>query len=254
MVNNNYIILTATVTPAMAIGNTIRSDPQLRLQEYLSAFDFYWSLPDQLVAGIVLLENSGHSFENFENIVKSKACLKEVFFISTTQDYPAENGKGYGEFFMLDQGIQQLRLNGLTGGSLLWKVTGRLIVKNMREMLEEAPDTFSLYADFRHIPFFGKRLGGNEWLELRIAAMSLDGYDKYFRNHFSDGYVIEHAFFERLYPILKQRDTSVYPRFNTQPELLGVSGYSNKSYSSFEYKIKGLIRKISRKITPWFWI
>lgn len=249
-----FIVMTATITPAAGIGNSVRVDPAVRLQEYLDAFRFYAALPDDLVHGILFLENSGQDFAPFREVQRQLGTSKRIEFLSTRSDYPAEKGKGYGEFLMLDQGMAHLRALGLPGDTQVWKVTGRLIVKNMARMLAKAPKAFSLYADFRHVPLVGAKLGGNEWLELRLVAASLDGYDQYFRGHYGDGYVIERAFFDRLFPLLKSRPAGVYPRFRTQPSLVGFSGYSNKSYASLEYRLKGWLRDFTRAFLPFVWI
>ena len=248
-----YIVMTATVTPAAGIGNSVRVDPQVRLDEYLQALRYYAALPNELVAGILFLENSGCSFEAFERVKQELGAGKDIRFLSTSSDYPAEKGKGYGEFFMLDQGIAHLRALGLAGDTTVWKVTGRLIVKNMAEVLRAAPKSFDLYADFRHLPLIGKKLGGNHWLETRLFAVSLDGYDRYLRGHYGDGYVIEYAFHDLLYPIARS-DRRIVPRFRIDVRFEGFSGYSNKSYSSPEYRLKGAIRVFTRAWLPFVWI
>lgn len=254
LTRRTLIVMTATITPAQGIGNSVRVDPALRLSEYLEAFRHYASLPDELVQGILFLENSGHDLTPFRELQRTLGTRKQIEFLSTSTDYPAEKGKGYGEFLMLDQGMSHLRAQGWPGDTQVWKVTGRLIVKNMARMVRQAPPAFALYADFRHVPVLGSRLGGNEWLELRLVAFSLDGYDRHFRGHYGDGYVIERAFFDRLFPLVQTRPQGVHPRFRTQPELEGFSGYSNKSYSSLEYRMKGAIRSLTRTALPFLWI
>jgi hypothetical protein len=247
------VVMTATVTPASGIGNSVRMDPQLRLDEYLRAFRYYAALSDELVSGIVLLENSGCSFAAFEKAAAEAGPGKQFVFLSTRADYPAEKGKGYGEFFMLDQGVAHLRQLGLPGDTRLWKVTGRLIVKNMAAVLRAAPAAFDLYADFRHLPLVGRRLGGNHWLETRLLACTLDGYERYLRGHYGDGYVIEQAFHDRLYPLARS-DRRIVPRFRLDVRFDGFSGYSNKSYSSPEYRLKGAIRSFTRTVMPFLWL
>lgn len=249
-----HLLLTATITPAAGIGATQRVDPGVRLAEYLKAFEFYLGLPDDRVAGIVLLENSGHDLSAFERLARERGSSKRVITLSTSPDYPANRGKGYGEFFMLDQGLAQLRALGLPGDTPLWKVTGRLIVHNMARMIATAPERFELYADFRHVPWIGHRFGGNDWLELRLIAMTLDGYDRYLRGHYGDGYVLEHAFFQRLFPLLGPAHPGIHPRFRTQPELVGHSGHSNKSYTSLEYRLKGALRVFTRRHLQFLWL
>ncbi|MBU6503116.1 MAG: hypothetical protein KGQ35_09650 [Burkholderiales bacterium] len=250
----NYLLLTATISVPAGMGNSVRIDPSVRLGEYLDAFEYYWSLPDTRIAGIILVENSGHNFAPFHEICARVSRVKKFFPVSTSQNYPADKGKGYGEFFMLDQALVMLRNQGMMGDVRLWKITGRIKILNIIEIIQSAPKEFLLYGDFRRVPFLGKRLGGNEWLELRLIAMTLDGYDIFFRKHYDDGYIMEHVFFDRLYPIYKTGNSGIWPRFRRQPKYIGVSGWSNKSYSSFGYRIKNGLRRMLRLLVPNFWL
>lgn len=253
-----FIAMTATVTPAAGIGTTARADAATRLAEYLEAFQFYLALPDELVHGLVLLENSGHDLTPFTELARALGTRKQVHCLPVSPDYPAQRGKGYGEFLMLDRGLTQLRALGVSADARLWKVTGRLIVRNMAAMVHSAPPRFALYADFRHVPLIGHRLGGNDWLELRLIAVTMDGYDRYLRGHFGDGYVLEHAFFARLRPLVERRpgggDADIVPRFRVQPEWQGRSGHSNQDYRSRGYRLKGALRAFTRRHLQFLWL
>jgi hypothetical protein len=54
-------------------------DPVVRLKDYLVAFEYYWKLPDELVAGVSVFENSGQDFLAFEEIVNRNPCDKKSF-------------------------------------------------------------------------------------------------------------------------------------------------------------------------------
>jgi hypothetical protein len=84
--------------------------------------------------------------------------------------------------------------------------------------------------------------------------MSVGVYDQFFRGHYGDGYVIEYAFFERLFPQLQKLGSGIYSRFFVQPKFIGVSGYFNKSYASLGYRFRGAIRGLTRKFIPCFWL
>jgi len=250
----NFLLLTATISIPQGMGATAQVDPEVRLQQYLDAFAYYWALPDEAIDGIVLTENSGYDFAAFQAICDANPCGKRFIPVSTSTDYPSSKGKGYGEFFMLDQALERLRQEGMPGDTRFWKTTGRLKIRNLAEMTRTAPDTFTVYGDFRRVPFVGRRLGGNEWVELRLIAMTLDGYDRFFRGHYDDGYVIEQPFFDRLYPLYRAGGSGIVPRFRRQPEFVGVSGWSNKNYDGLEYRLKGALRRNLRRWAPGFWL
>jgi hypothetical protein len=55
-------------------------------------------------------------------------------------------------------------------------------VLNIERLIEKAPQNYMIYCDFRNVPLVGNYLGGNEWMELRLFSLTLEGYNKYFRD------------------------------------------------------------------------
>ncbi len=53
------LILTATITPPSGVPSLVRTDPALRLRDYLAAFEFYLKVPTAILPRIVFAENSG---------------------------------------------------------------------------------------------------------------------------------------------------------------------------------------------------
>ena len=49
------LLMSATIRPPSGMLGAVRSDPNLRLQEYINAFKFYLSVNDSLVNQIVIL-------------------------------------------------------------------------------------------------------------------------------------------------------------------------------------------------------
>src|SRR3954471_4308953 len=56
---SQVLILTATITPPPGVPILARTDPQLRLQDYIDALKFYLAVPNHVLDRIIFAENSG---------------------------------------------------------------------------------------------------------------------------------------------------------------------------------------------------
>jgi hypothetical protein len=229
-----------------------RVDPELRMRDYREAFRFYLGAQDAYIDEIIVLENSGADLTPFRNLAKQLRSQKRVSLFNTSSVYPAERGKGYGEFLMLDNGLSSFC--GREETKKFWKVTGRLITSNIAQMIESSPSNYDIYCDMRNIPLIGDSLGGNKWMDLRLFSFTLSAYRKHLRGKFGSGYVLEKELFAHLMRQWKIGSIDLVPRFYKQPILIGVSGYSNTSYESAAYRSKTILRRIARRLTPNLWI
>jgi hypothetical protein len=234
---------------------SVRNDPQLRLKEYLEAFHFYLGVDDMLADQIVIMENSDADLGPFARVAAERNSKKRLQLINTSSDYPSAKGKGYGEFRMIDEGLSRLIVSGaIQMDTPVWKLTGRLKLLNIAEMLATAPTGYDFYCDLRSVPFIGERLGGNDWMELRVFSFTPAGYDKRLRGQYDSAYVLEKAFFTLLTRTTETDAVRVVPRFRRQPRLSGVSGHSNRSYETVGYRAKNTLRSIVRVLAPRLWL
>jgi hypothetical protein len=246
------LVMTATIVPPKLMPGTARRDPELRMQDYQEAFRFYLGVDDVHIDEIIFLENSGTDLTPFRNIARQCGSQKKIRLVSTNPDYPAENGKGYGEFFMLDNALASQPERSET--KKFWKVTGRLIVSNISQLIASAPHTYDIYCDMRDVPWIGGSLGGNKWMDLRFFSFTLPAYQKFLRGKFGSAFVLEIEFFAQLMQQWMNGNIDLVPRFTTQPLYVGFSGYSNAGYGSLAYRSKTLLRRITRRCAPGLWI
>jgi hypothetical protein len=226
----------------------------VRLDDYLKAFRYYLSIPDELVNQIVVLENSDSDLTSFANLAIQIQSSKDIRLINTTSDYAAEQGKGFSEFLMVDAGLDFLVQAGhLEPQSTLWKITGRLICANLAAMIESAPVKYSVYCDLRTVPFIGDYLGGNDWMDLRIFSCTVEAYDEYFRNRYGVHRTLEKGFFNIVKTAMR-KDVQISPRFRLQPEIHGFGGFDNRDYRSLSYRAKDVFRGTTRRFLPSLWI
>ena len=246
------LLMTATVQPPTGMPGSVRMDSQVRLAEYCEALSFYLTLPDSCIQGIVVLENSDADFSPMEAIYTASGSKKNIEFIHTSSNYPPERGKGYGEFLMIDEGMSTSSM--LHQAQYVWKVTGRHKVLNLKELVASAPDKYEIYADLRCVPLIGELLGGNDWMDLRVFSFASKVYDEVFRGKYGSDYVLEKSFFEVIKCRYDVGHAGVFCRFAVQPNVMGFSGCSNKSYQSPSYKIKSTIRSVARRVFPSLWL
>lgn len=248
------LLMTATIAPPASMPNTARSDPALRRADYETALRHYLSLPKGAPDAIVFAENSGVDLSGLETIAaRENPQCRQVVFHSFTSACPPERGKGYAELDILDRAFDEA-LPKIRDAGAVWKLTGRLIVKNFQALATTTPDPFHVYCDLRAVPLIGESLGGNNWMDTRLFAASVDGYRRYFYGRREEAdFVIEKHFC----PILmaaRREDRLIFPRFRVQPALQGVSADSQKDYESVEYRAKDALRRAARRFAPALWL
>ena len=247
----NVILMSATITPSKDMPGSTRMDPAIRMNDYIEALRYYESVAPEVADRIVFLENSDTDLAPLKKALQRKS-FKNVEFVSVSSDYPPSRGKGYGEFRMFDEGL--LASDVIKPDDHIWKVTGRLKILNIEQLIRSAPADYEVYCDLRDVPLIGESLGGNLWMELRTFAFRRDAYDRYFRGEFSKSFVLEKKFFQTMHDELQKANTQIIPRFRVQPIIDGYSGYSNANYRSTGYRAKETLRIIARKIAPGLWL
>lgn len=251
------IVMTATVTPSQNTPCLARSSPSVRMQDYLQAIKYYLGCSSEHIKGILFIDNSNSDLTPIRRLVDGYKTNKHVELISFEgNDHPPEYGKGYGEFRLLDYGLSQS--SNLNSEDIFWKVTGRLSVTNIEELIETSPDNLELYCDLRDVPFIGHKLGGNQWMELRLFACSVATYDNFFRGIYPElnqthSYTTspEQVLFKKIRYLSRE---GIYKRFAIQPKIEGYCGDNNVSYQSNGYILKEHVRSITRAVTPWIWL
>ena len=220
------IVLTGTITPN--VDFVARNDVESRLKDYLNGIRFYLeNTPSQ----IVFAENSGFDPTSSADFIP---LLDHDRFRwqSVTAHKELTKGKGFQEFFALDQIVDA----GLTSDYFV-KVTGRYLVRNVSNLIQKlsAPMHIDLHKKMRVAitGFFG---------------VSTDFYREHFYGKYaladdSSGYFIEHVVYDAIQKENLQKWVELLPE-NANYE--GVSGSHGNSMARNPYKMK--IRSIERFI------
>ena len=123
----SLVILTSTIKPNLQT-HLVRYNSQVRLNDYLDSIHFYSNITSNNL-DFIIVENS----KSISDIEKRFQNLKNMRFIQAPEDkYSLKGGKSNGEFEML----RHLRKKGyLEGYDFIWKITGRLKVRNFESLI-----------------------------------------------------------------------------------------------------------------------
>ena len=247
------LIMSATLTPpTVAVA---RSNPADRLNDYLDALRYYLSLPAKVIDRILFVDNSNSDLMPLVEAVTQLPHDKEVELISFSgNDHPHQFGKAYGEFKLMDFGLENTAL--FAPEDIVWKTTGRLKFLNLPEMVEKCNDMdFDILCDLHNIPW----IGSGKWrnyhnMDLRVFAFRMRAYDAVFRDLWRSHE--ENFDAEFMYHHVRQShpDVRVKPRFPLQAQLQGISGRHQRDYRSSKQRAKDAVRGMVRQITPWLWL
>jgi hypothetical protein len=243
----HLLLMTATITPGDAPDLT-RSDPKERLEDYKGALDFYLTLIDRPLHGIVFVENSNSDVTALREVAALRGLTDRIEFLCNYGDYRyTAKGRAYGEFKLLDYATSSSRmLREATLKDLIWKVTGRYKVKNLRSLIANAPIHFDLYVDMKDHPM--------RWMDTRLMAWTAGGYDRLLRGVADelDSKLREDTM--RDYVPTRARGAGLIQRFSREPLVDGIRGYDSRNYSEGRNLIKFYLRSMGRILVPWYWI
>ena len=220
------ICMTATITPNTVLITA--TDVNERLTDYKKCIRFYL---DQTNLPIYFLENSNYDlsedsdFKIFQQI--------ERFHLLRFEPHPdSEKGKGFQEFYTLDSFVK----NHLRE-SVLIKVTGRYIVKNVAELIAQirSPLVIDLHRKMK-VAITGFFVVDKETYETHF-------YEKYKLADDSLGKFIEHVLYDEIMSSSLKSITRLLPQ---NPQYRGVSGSYGGSLERNKYKM--MVRSVERRI------
>lgn len=239
--------MTATITPKGS-PNLVRTDPAARLNDYERALDFYLDFIDRPLHSIIFVENSDSDVTSLREMVAARNLTERVEFICNYGEYRySEQGRGYGELKLLDHAMtQSTTIRDSPQGSIIWKITGRYVVKNLPSVIANAPRGFDGYVDMKNRPL--------RWMDMRLMAWTAAGYERIFRGVADDLGDAVHETSLREYMPKKAGSALFTQRFRHEPLIDGIRGWDNQNYSKGFNLLKFYVRSAGRVIAPWYWI
>lgn len=219
------LVMTASVKTAKINQLCIR-DTEIRLKQYCDALRFY--IKSKKFDKIVFCDNSnyGYEYDEEQRLAKKKNVLLEILKFSSNYELVEKYGKGYGEGEILKYVIENSCL--LKEEEYFYKVTGRLIIKNISALVKKNNMTAcfnrNLYAD----KSFDTRFWGikkNDYIQCLLES--------YKRVNDDNGRYLEMCYKRDL-----EKATISYKSFNKFPIINGYSGTIGKKYHEVTWYTK----------------
>jgi hypothetical protein len=264
---NFALILTATIN-VDNIPRVYPADKSVREDQYIKTLIYYLQNHPK-VKKIIFIENSASSLERLKQAAQKNTYQKEIEFISIDTNLShGHRGKGFGECLLVQQGLKQSEL--ITKVTHFGKITGRICLVNLTQILEMLPAIFDCACDYKDLGYKIKKIlfnqKGKEFCDTRFIIFSKDFYYSHvetlhidFLEKFPKKYFcIEVEYYQKIHSI--ENRANILKRFPIEPRFLGISGhsgskkYGSKDYNSFTEQLKYQIRVISRKLIPFLHI
>jgi hypothetical protein len=255
MPTQNILLLTATITPKTGVPNLKRTDPALRLEDYKIALEFYLNqLKHNAFDGIVFAENSNSDVSSLKALVDIFELGDRVeFVVFDGLDYPPHYDRGYGEFKLIDYAMEHSTLiQGQTERAIVWKITGRYVVRNIVRLIQRQPAEFDIYCNFRNYP--------KCWVDTYLLAWTPAAYEACLKGVYSrlktnvpevpTGTAAEELLRQWLN---QQKSLKFVRRFRVTPDIDGIRGADNQGYSK-ENLWKIQMRQLFNILFPWVWV
>lgn len=253
-----YFLWTYFMQKIASITSTIKPDPNVfllkrtsvedRLSDYETCFKFYCGLiKDGSFDNIVYVDNSGYPLSSLEKIATDLLVRDKVEFISYLSKDSPMNSRYFLEVNLIQYGMKNSDLIQNSENPMIWKITGRYLIKNISKIIGNLDKNYNIHINFRNKPYkiLDFYLVGFNKKGFEILVQNLDSYEG-----IVDGEIILRNHLETL----DQNKLKINSRFKAIPRVIGVRGHDNKSYNNFISDSKYLLRVLSNWIFPNRWI
>lgn len=247
----NILLLTVTIAPLPDVPALTHKDPTIRLKDYINALKFYLPLVNQCIDYIIFAENSNSDISALKALVEAaKLSDKVEFMVCYGLDYPSHYNRGYGEFKLIEYVMNHSKLIHTYSKSIIWKVTGRYIIRNLRHIIATKPPEFDIYCNFTN--------SQPPRALLFLLAWTPDGYQSGLKNIYqelkADTKKIRMPIPEiQFRKILEQRSerVKVVPRFKVPIRLDTITGAGKKIVS---WHPRQVLKYYIQRLIPWWWL
>jgi hypothetical protein len=250
------LILTATIN-IKGMPKAYPTIPEQRQEDYYNALRYYINYHPR-IKKILFVENSGWPLDRLRETSKDNPHKKQVEFISLElNDFPRNFGKGYGETLLIEQGILKSEL--IQESSYIAKITGRIYLLNMTDIIESVINPFECLCDFKWPIWQQLRDKKNNppYADTRFIIFSKSFYEIYLqpmhKNHQQGCFYSEHQYYKAINSASQL--TNVCKRFPIEPEFSGIAGhFQGKDYNSRSEQLKRAVRILTRQTMPWLYL
>ncbi len=241
------ILLTGCIEPNGMVQTSL-NDKEVRKEQYINALNYYLH---KTRYPIVFADNSN---SDISYLFKTHVQSGRLEYLSFSGNQRKDRGKGYGECEIIQYALNHSKIIKSSKDKRIAKITGRLIVKNIKliislhcTFLNHQTVFFSINSD---LSFPDSRLIIAPIIFYSLLLESKEDIDD------SQGYYFEHA----LIDTLKKHHNISFSPFYVMPRIEGMSGstgeiYRNETntvsfcirYAKYSLRLRHLFYKIIKK-------
>lgn len=243
------LILTGTIKPPNNAKDLTHTDPQKRLQEYKESLIHHIGLLKlNTIDKIIFIENSNYGTSELSDLVIRENMEDKITLISYDgNNYRGEKTRFFGESEILYNALKKFSQPSAQD-EIIWKVTGRYIVKNLDVIIKSTGDDFDMAMHFRDYP-------------LRYVDFGLVGFKKTPGIQFFEKVLNHENAFRRDESLVRELlasgelgELKILKRLPEPPDFKGIRGSDSSSYEGWKYRLKFHLRRISNRVLPSLWI
>ena len=204
------ILLTGCINPN-GMPFTQLTDTSDRQKQYVDAIHYYINNTD---CKIVFCENSN---TDINTLFKNKQDRLEILTFAGNQD--KQRGKGYGETEIIEYALHHSSF--IQDGSIIIKITGRLIVTNICQILKSLKYKHDFVTCLFHSDL--------KFADRRLICGTTPFYKEFLKNK---GYLndSEGIFFEHILASTVLESSVCFIPFSEEPLITGISGTTGEIY------------------------
>jgi len=239
----HLILLTCTVRTRMT-SNMKRSDPVVRLNDYVKSIKRWNELAQKNNWRVVIAENS-NSTDSIKNSLTSAEISNLQFIPARLDDESHLEGNSKGEFNILQELISVQVPN--YKHDYLWKITGRLFIPNFPKIANNATGELvvnRLYASKHQID--ARIIGFKPNLFNSMFNQSVIFSQQYPRVYVNSYESMEHFLTQKTLDL--EISGATISTMEQVPIFIGISGTSNKRIDDFTSRNRKRISNLLRPI------
>ena len=232
---NMCLIITGTIVPNDNIYCLNLKNSEERLRQYLNSLEFY--INNSQLNNIVFCDNSNtfvKKIASLEKLARKQNKNFEYLFFQGNQENILKKGKGYGEGEIIEYVLEHSNL--IKRSTVLVKVTGRLIVKNINLIL------FLIHKNQNYFDVVKTKV-----CDTRFYIVSKEMYNHFFVQAYKRVDDKKNIWIEHIFKKIILDNNLSFKLFPIQPNIIGISGSTGKkyrNYSKLKYYAKLILQKI----------
>lgn len=224
------LIITGCISP-VSQRYLVLTNTEERLRQYVNSIKYY--LEQSCFKKIIFCDNSNYNYKDKDSIYNIAAKMGKKFewlsFLGNSQKI-VDQGKGYGEGEIVEYVLKNSTV--LKSCNYFAKITGRLIITNINEILSNI--SFKKYKVFMNADIYRKR-----GIDTRFYIIKKDTYMMNYMNIYKkvNDNVNPPIALEDLFYLNTETQRNIWHNIFPFPRFIGISGGNGRNYAKESEKM-----------------